>query len=347
MFEMSNWLKYLLIIVGVGVIASVSTIWYLHNLLYSPIASDNDETIIYVTDHDSIDSIAVKLEQSVGFARPVIFQQFATLKRYAPSKRIGRYNIANLSIDQIVNKLRIGDQDPINFTFISTRSIGDIVKQASLSFYQIDSLTLDSILNNEQFVKSLGFDKATLPALFIPNTYKMFWTTDQGTFINRMKQEFNNFWNSERKAKADKLGLTPIEVATLASIIDEESSVVSEYKRIAGVYLNRLKKGMKLEADPTLKFANNDFKAKRVLDRHKLIDSPYNTYRYAGLPPGPIRVPSLQAIDAVLNAENHNFIFFCANSDFSGTHVFAKTLREHNINANKYRKALQQRKIYR
>lgn len=206
---------------------------------------------------------------------------------------------------------------------------------------------LDSLLNNEQMIKSLGFNKSTLSALFIPNTYEMFWTTNEITLLNRMKQEYNNFWNSDRKSKADKIGLTPVEIATLASIIDEESSVVSEYRRIAGVYLNRLKRGMKLEADPTLKFANNDFDAKRVLDKHKLIDSPYNTYMYAGLPPGPIRVPSLQAIEAVLNAENHNFIFFCANADFSGTHVFAKTLREHNINANKYRKALQQRKIYR
>ncbi|MBE6333527.1 MAG: endolytic transglycosylase MltG [Bacteroidales bacterium] len=344
---MSKWFKYLLIIVGVVIITTAATIWHIYNILYSPIPSANDETIIYVNEDDSLDSIAVKLEQSVGFAHFEIFKQFATLKRYTPSRRIGRYNIANLSIDQIVNKLRIGDQDPINFTFISTRSINDIIEQASRSFYQIDSLMLDSLLNNEQMIKSLGFNKSTLSALFIPNTYEMFWTTNEITLLNRMKQEYNNFWNSDRKSKADKIGLTPIEIATLASIIDEESSVVSEYRRIAGVYLNRLKRGMKLEADPTLKFANNDFDAKRVLDKHKLIDSPYNTYMYAGLPPGPIRVPSLQAIEAVLNAENHNFIFFCANADFSGTHVFAKTLREHNVNANKYRKALQQRKIYR
>ncbi len=332
---------------GIVILITVPTIWYLYSILYSPIISDNNSNIIYVTKDDNLDSLALKLERSVGFASSVVFQNFATLKHYTPSKHVGRYNIANLSIDQIVNKLRIGEQDPVNFTFISTRDISDIVKQASHTFYQIDSLKLDSLLNNEQILTSLGFDKKTLPALFIPNTYEMFWTTNETTLLNRMKQEYNDFWNSDRKAKADKLGLTPIEISTLASIIDEESSVVSEYRKIAGVYLNRLKRGMKLEADPTLKFANNDFEAKRVLDKHKLIDSPYNTYMYAGLPPGPIRVASLQAIEAVLNAENHNFIFFCANSDFSGTHVFAKTLREHNVNANKYRKALQQRRIYR
>ncbi len=344
---MKRVIKFGLIAVTAMVIVIAVTVWQLHRILYYPISSNNDETIIHVTENYTLDSVADNLERLTNFSHPALFKHFASLKHYNPAKKIGRYNIANLSIEQIVNKLRIGEQDAIDFTFISTRDIGDIIQYASQNLYSVDSIKMDSLLRDTQIVNGLGFTKETLPALFIPNTYKIYWTTNEISLLAKMKQEYQKFWNNERLAKAERIALTPIQVATLASIIDEESSYVPEYRRIAGVYINRLKKGMKLEADPTLKFANNDFEAKRVLDKHKLIDSPYNTYKYAGLPPGPIRVPSLQAIDAVLNAENHDFIFFCANSDFSGTHIFAKTLREHNVNASKYRKALQQRKIYR
>lgn len=343
---MKTWIKYTLIILSVLIVMSGVIIWQLYNTLYTPVSTDKD-CVIYITEDDTIDSIVYKINKLDYNINDKLFEQFAELKSFSPSTKPGRYNIANLSINQIVNKLRLGSQDAINYTFISTRDIKDIISSASNSFYKVDSLELTTLLSDKQYLKSLGFNDKTIPAMFIPNTYKMYWTTTSTAFLEKMNREFNSFWNKERVAKAQKLNLTPVQVATLASIIDEESSYIPEYKRIAGVYLNRLKIGMKLEADPTLKFANGDFSTKRVLDKDKLIDSPYNTYMYAGLPPGPIRVPSVQAIDAVLNAENHNFMFFCANSDFSGTHVFAKNLREHNNNANKYRKALQQRKIYR
>lgn len=343
---MKAWIKYSIITISVLVVVFGITIWQLYNALYTPIQSDKD-CVIYVTEHDSIDSISYKINKLGYNINDKLFKQFSKLKHFSPGRKVGKYNISNLSINQIVNKLRLGSQDEINFTFISTRDIKDIISSASTDFYKVDSLELTTLLSDKQYLKSLGFNEQTILAMFIPNTYKMYWTTNSTAFIERMNREFNSFWNKDRIAKAERLNLTPVQVSTLASIIDEESSYTPEYKRIAGVYLNRLKKDMKLEADPTLKFANGDFTTRRVLDKDKLIDSPYNTYMYAGLPPGPIRVPSTQAIDAVLNAENHNFMFFCANSDFSGTHVFAKTLREHNNNANKYRKALQQRKIYR
>ena len=162
----------------------------------------------------------------------------------------------------------------------------------------------------------------------------------------RMKQEYNRFWTVERHKKAEALGLTPVEVSTLASIVEEESAVADEYPTIAGLYLNRLKAGMPLQADPTVKFAAGNFALQRILDKHLAIDSPYNTYKYAGLPPGPIRIPSIRAIDAVLNPAHHRYFYMCAKEDFSGRHNFAATLAEHNRNANRYRAELNRRKIY-
>lgn len=330
----------LFLVLGIGIA------WFTYNELYINKVG-NDDTIIYITDSDDIESVYKKLD-SVGISvNKNLYNLFVELKHYTPSRHPGRYKIDNLSVNQLINRLRIGDEDALDFTFLTTRFVSDILGRADKAFLYLDSIQLQNFVNDDSKIQALGFTKATLPALFIPNTYEMFWTTTQEEFFQRLKREYTTFWNESRTAKAKAIGLTPLEVSTLASIIDEESSYIPEYRRIAGVYLNRIKRGMKLEADPTLKYANNDFDAKRVLDRHKLIDSPYNTYIYAGLPPGPIRVPSPQAIDAVLNAENHSFIFFCANSDFSGTHVFARTLSEHNNNARKYRNVLQQRRIYR
>lgn len=342
---MKNWIKYSIIaICAVTLIAAIS-MYYLYNELFIRRGEDSS-IVIYINKEHNLDSVYNLLTKDKCInVNHTVFNKFATLKNYTENIKPGRYIINNMTVNEIVNKLRIANQDALNFTFISTRNIGDILLNAQESFMSIDSLKLATTIQNS--MKESGFDNRTIPALFIPNTYSMLWTTTEEELFARLINEYKKYWNEKRIEQAKKLGLTPIQVATLASIIDEESSYIPEYKRIAGVYINRLKKGMKLEADPTLKYANNDFGAKRVLDRHKLIDSPYNTYMYAGLPPGPIRVPSLQAIDAVLNAENHNFIFFCANSDFSGRHLFAKTLSEHNKNARRYRNALQQRKIYR
>ena len=201
-------------------------------------------------------------------------------------------------------------------------------------------------MNDSTWCDSLGFTRETIPALFIPNTYEIYWNVSPERFMARMKQEYNRFWTEERRKKAEALGLTPVEVSTLASIVEEESAVADEYPTIAGLYLNRLKAGMPLQADPTVKFAAGDFALQRILDKHLAIDSPYNTYKYAGLPPGPIRIPSIRAIDAVLNPAHHRYFYMCAKEDFSGRHNFAATLAEHNRNANRYRAELNRRKIY-
>ncbi|MBP3419023.1 MAG: endolytic transglycosylase MltG [Marinifilaceae bacterium] len=343
---MSKVWRYSLLVFGVLLVMGACFVWFTYRELYINKVG-NKNTVIYITDGDNVNSVYKKLDSAGISISENLYNLFVELKNYTPGAHPGRYRIDNISFNQLINRLRIGDEDALDFTFLATRYLSDIFGRADKAFLYIDSIQLMNFVNDERQIEALGFTKATLPALFIPNTYEMFWTTTQEEFFQRLRREYTSFWNEGRTAKAKAIGLTPLEVSTLASIIDEESSYLPEYRRIAGVYLNRLKRGMKLEADPTLKYANNDFDAKRVLDRHKLIDSPYNTYMYAGLPPGPIRVPSPQAIDAVLNAEKHSFIFFCANSDFSGTHVFAKTLNEHNNNARKYRKALQQRRIYR
>ena len=210
----------------------------------------------------------------------------------------------------------------------------------------MDSTSFLEALNNNAEVKQMGFDKDNIASLFIPNTYELYWNIDADEFIDKMAKEYKKFWNEERMGKSEKIGLSPIDVSILASIVDKETNKTSEMPRIAGVYLNRLKKNWLLQADPTLVFAIGDFEIKRVLDIHKEIESPYNTYKYIGLPPGPICIPSIASIEAVLNAENHKFLYFCAKDDLSGYHVFAKNMREHNINAEKYRKALNKKKIW-
>jgi UPF0755 protein len=182
--------------------------------------------------------------------------------------------------------------------------------------------------------------------LFIPNTYEFYWNTSADKFIERMYVEYKHFWSKSRLNKAQKIKLTPEQVIILASIVEEETIKDDEKPTVAGVYLNRLHKNIRLQADPTVRFAVGDFEIKRILNKHLKIDSPYNTYKYAGLPPGPICIPTISSIDAVLNYKKHDYLYFCAKDDFSGYHAFAKTLKQHNINATKYRKALNKNRIY-
>lgn len=203
-----------------------------------------------------------------------------------------------------------------------------------------DSIQLITAFSDSTLIDSLGFNAQTLPAMFIPNSYEVYeWITPKELLL-RLKKEHDIFWTLKRQAQAKEQGLTPTEVMTLASIVEQETTYDAEKPTIAGLYLNRLKKGMLLQADPTVKYAVGDFTLKRILKQHLKCDSPYNTYMYKGLPPGPICIPSLASINAVLSPETHNYIYMCAKEDFSGTHNFALTLAEHNVNARKYAEAL-------
>ena len=203
-----------------------------------------------------------------------------------------------------------------------------------------------TLLKDADVLADLGFDTTTIMAMFIPNTYQIYWNTPALDLLKRMKKEYHRFWNEDRMAKASAIGLSPEQVITLASIIEEETVKPEEYPVIAGVYINRLNRGIKLDACPTLKFVLGDFTISRILDRYLKINSPYNTYMYAGLPPGPIRMASIKVIDSVLNYQKHDYLYFCAKSDFSGYHNFSKTLRQHNIYAREYHQELNKRKIW-
>lgn len=268
------------------------------------------------------------------------FERWAELKGYPGHVKPGRYVLTDgMSNRQLCNKLNGGLQSPVKVTFNNLRDVPMLAGRVSEQI-EADSIAIVNYLNDDANLAALGFAGPTLPALFLPNTYEFYWNTDAAQFVARMRKEYDKYWNDERLEKAKAIGLTPVEVSTLASIVDKETNKTDEMARIAGVYLNRLRNGWLLQADPTLVFAVGDFELKRVLNVHKEVESPYNTYKYSGLPPGPICIPSLASINSVLNAEKHNYYYFCAKDDFSGYHVFAKTLTEHNRNATRYQRAL-------
>ena len=209
-----------------------------------------------------------------------------------------------------------------------------------------DSIEILDLFSDENMILEFGFNTETFRAMFIPNTYEFYWTTSADEFAKRMKTEYDRFWDKSRKAKAEEIGLSPEEVIILASIVQSETIKKDELETVAGLYINRLKKDIRLQADPTIKYAVGDYSLKRVLTKHLEIDSPYNTYKNVGLPPGPIAFPEITTIDAVLNYEKHKYLYMCAKEDFSGYHNFAQTLSQHNRNAAKYRKALDKKRIY-
>lgn len=305
-----------------------------------------DSYSLYIYSDDDFETVKNTLCSDSILLNHKSFQWLAKKMEYPKYIKSGHYLISDgMNNNQLLNKLNSGSQDPVDFTFNNIRTIeqlaGRIDEQLELDSIEI----LDAIINSSS-LKDDGYSREELAAVFIPNTYELYWNINADDFIKRMKKEHDDFWNESRLKKAESIGLTPVEISTLASIIDKETTKTSEMPRIAGVYLNRLKKNWLLQADPTLVFALGDFEIKRVLDVHKEIESPYNTYKYLGLPPGPICIPSIAAIDAVLNAEKHKYFYFCAKDDLSGYHVFARNMREHNINANKYRKALDKNRIW-
>ena len=268
------------------------------------------------------------------------FDWVAKRKKYAQSIKPGKYLLdKGLNTNEILNMLRSGNQQPVQVTFNNLRFISELAGAVS-KYIQPDSVELLKKFTDPATFEKYGFTESTFHCMFIPNTYEFYWTTTADQFLERMSMEYKHFWNEERRNKATELGLTPEEVMTVASIVQEESNKKDEKPIIAGLYLNRIKRGMPLQADPTVKFALGNFRIKRVLKSHLEVESPYNTYKYPGLPPGPINFPEIGSINAVLNAAKTPYIYMCAREDFSGYHNFAKTLSAHNENARKYREAL-------
>jgi UPF0755 protein len=273
------------------------------------------------------------------------FEWLAKKKKLDRYVKPGRYVIENNMTNlDLVNMLRAGHQVPVHVIFNNVRDIYQLAGKVGKQI-EADSSSIVRLLTDSLYLAKMGVKPVYAATIFIPNTYELWWNTDADGFIQRMYTENQKFWNKERLRKAKDLGLSKEEVFVLASIVEKETNKNDEKPMIAAVYLNRLKKGWRLQADPTLIYALGDYSIKRVLNKHKLIDSPYNTYQHLGLPPGPICIPSISSIDAVLNAPKENYLFFCAKDDFSGYHVFAKTLKQHKKNARKYQKALDERNI--
>jgi UPF0755 protein len=275
-----------------------------------------------------------------------VFNLLAERKRYPDHVKPGRYLIdKNLTYIGLIDMLRSGRQTPVNITFNNIRSIYQLAGKIG-GHIESDSAAIAEFLTNPGNYSRDGFTRDNVISVFIPDTYQILWTAGPEGFYERMLKEYRKFWNNERTGKAKEKNLTPVEVSILASIIDDEVAKAEEKPRIAGVYLNRLRMGMPLQACPTIKFAMNDFTITRILTKYLQVESPYNTYKHTGLPPGPIGCPTAEGIDAVLNAEKHDWLFFAAKADFSGYHNFSRTLTEHNRYAAEYQRELDKRKIF-
>ncbi|WP_243392537.1 endolytic transglycosylase MltG [Solitalea longa] len=339
--------KIILTIVAIVLIGILSVGGYFYLKLLKPNTGDFEQkAYLYIPTGGTFKNVIDSLEKNKLLKNIESFKWSANFMKYNDSNiRAGRYRISKgISNRVLVNMLKAGNQEPVRLTFNNIRIKSQFAGYVARKL-EIDSVKFLTMLNDEQFVGKFGFTPETVFTVFIPNTYELFWNTNQQKFFSRMYDEYQKFWTAERKKKAEELGLSPEKVSVLASIVYWETKKSDEMPVVAGVYLNRLKKGMKLEADPTVIFAEGDFTINRVRGRMMSNPSPYNTYMHTGLPPGPISMPSVTAIDAVLNYQKHNYIYFCAKDDFSGRHAFAETMEQHRINAKKFQQALDARGI--
>ncbi len=335
--------KYVIIGVTVALVIAGLRAWQLFVYIFNP--NVKNDYVLYVTKGTTFDSVLDSLEKNDALLDLKAFRWVARKKDYHHVVRPGRFHFKQgMNNNEMVNILRAGLQEPVNLIFNNIRTPEQLAGVVS-TYLQADSASVLELFTPGTAGK-YGFAPETFISMFIPNTYEFYWTTSAKEFADRMKVEHERFWNEERRKKAEALGLTPQEVSTLASIVQEETVKADEKARVAGVYINRLRRGMLLQADPTVKYAVGDVTLRRILFSHLEIDSPYNTYKNAGLPPGPITFPEISSIDAVLNFEEHDYYYFCARDDFSGYHAFARTNAEHNINAEKYRRALDEQKIF-
>lgn len=333
------------LIIGSMLVSSFS--FYFWQVVYTPnILIDKEDLVFNIPTGANFKYVQNSL-YDLGIVNDLVsFSFLSKLKRYDQSIKPGSYLLqADMSNRDAINMLRSGDQVPIKLTYSNVRSL-EVLAAKIASYLEFDSATMISNLSNSDVASSYGFTKETFMCMFLPNTYEVYITDQPIVVLDRIYSAYKIFWNPERLAKAEALNLTPEEVIVLASIVDAETNQMDEAPTVAGVYINRLNKNIKLQADPTLIFAMGDYTIKRVLYEHMQVDSPYNTYKYAGLPPGPINLPSIAAIEAVLNYAKSDYLYFCANPDFTGNHIFARTLSQHNKNARLLHLALNKKKIY-
>ncbi len=331
----------LIIVIASGVIG-----FNYYRKYFSPNVTENQE-YLYIRTGSNMDDVLNTIKEGKIVKNISTFHRAALSMDYPKRVKPGRYKLEKgMSNRRLINMLKAGNQEPVKLRFQNLRLKNDFAKYIGEQL-ETDSVALLKLLDSSGYISKYGFNKDNIYTMFIPNSYEMYWNTSAEEFFKRMNGEYQKFWNSERKAKAKQVELSPIQVSILAAIVDAEALHNDEMPFIAGLYLNRYHQGIRLQADPTVIFANNDFTIRRVLNKHLTINSPYNTYVINGLPPGPIMMPSISAIDAVLNYKKHNYIYMCAKEDFSGYHNFAVTTAEHQQNARKFQQALNRMNIKR
>jgi UPF0755 protein len=323
-------------------ILMISFVYYGFQVCYTPnvLVQKKDRQIIIARGSNFKDVQRILHEENL-VQDLISFSFLARLMDYDENVKSGRYVLrANMTNLEAIRLLRSGQQEPVKVTFNNVRLVSELSEKITKNL-MMKPEEFEAALVQFAMTNKYGFNKDNILTMFIPNTYEMYYQASPEEVIDRIYREYKNFWSDDRKAKADKLGLTPIEVSILASIVQAESVKKEEAPIIASLYLNRLKQGMPLQADPTLVFAVGDFTLKRVLNEHKEIDSPYNTYRNTGLPPGPINMAEIRSIDAVLNYTPSDYLYMCAKEDFSGNHNFTSSYKQHINNARKYQTALE------
>lgn len=319
----------------------ISFTYYGYQICYTPnILVGKENTVIVIPEGADFKKVQEILHEGNYVQDLISFSFLAKLMDYDEGVKAGRYTLErNMTNLDAIRYLRLGLQEPVNITFNNVRLISElsekITRNLEMTKEDFEAALIDFAMTNKY-----GFTKDNVLCMFIPNTYEVYYNASPKQLIDKMHDEYEKFWTTERQDKAGALKLTPIEVSILASIVQAESVKRDEAPIIAGLYINRLKQAIPLQADPTLVFASGDFALKRVLNEHKMIDSPYNTYKYAGLPPGPINLPEINSLDATLDYLKSDYIYMCAKEDFSGRHNFSASYTEHLKNAQRYQAAL-------
>jgi len=338
--------KFIIALVIIIVIALAGTGIFYYLRYFGPNVSDKQE-YLYIHTGATYEQVydSIRTEQIVNDTTS--FDWAAHNMNYTTRVKPGRYRLhSGMSNRKFINMLASGNQEPVTVAFhnlrLKTQFAGFISKKI-----EPDSLSIINLLDSASYVQKFGFTTDDVYTMFLPNSYQMYWNTSPEKFFNRMYANYQKFWTPERKQQAAAINLTPVQVSILASIVDAEALHDDEMPRIAGLYLNRLNKGMKLQSDPTVIFATGDFTIKRVLNKYLINPSPYNTYVHTGLPPGPVMMPSVNAVKAVLNHETHNYLYMCAKEDFSGYHSYATNEADHKANALRFHQALDARNIKR
>lgn len=338
--------RFLVALLLIGIISAAIKGYDFYTKIFAPnvVNISASDPYFYIRTNATFSDVVNEMKTKKILLNTETFEWVAKRMKYEDNIKPGRYKISSgMNNKDLVSHLRSGKQAPVRLVLNPVRNATALASKIS-SQIEADSVSILEALN-DSLPEKYGFNKQNVLSMFIPNTYEFYWNTSAEKFIERMHDEYKKFWSASKKQLAKNIGLTANEVSTLASIVEQETNIDDEKPVIAGVYMNRYKKGWKLEADPTLVYAANNFSLKRVLNIHKEIDSPYNTYMYAGLPPGPICIPSVASIHAVLNYRKHEYMYFCAKEDFSGRHVFAKDYSTHLLNAKRFHKELNRRRI--